>query len=541
MTQQPAAVRQLQSLAHSLREDGRVDEAFEVLLDALSTVVVRNAELELVLKKLKDARRGATSERVSAEQMSLLTTLLAAATDEGAEPDIEAEAEADAALEEEIEEAQAGNGEGEAKPKRRRNAGIHMDDLPVEVTEVPVPDDKADWEVIGYDTTVRLRYKRAHFYREEIRTPVLRAPELDDGGEIEIVKLRDQVPPTLVTGSLAGTDVIAGLLVSKYERHMPLHRFHRAVLSEQGLNLPVSTLCDWAAHGGDACRRLASALRERVLDSFLVRTDATGIRVLSKEGPDGIHRGTIWCYVGQSAEPEKPPDVYFHYTTTGEGETGPWSVLAGRQGYVQADALNVYDRVFNGLAANATEVGCNAHARRKFKTLLPDEARAAYVVQLIRRAYRVEKLASKKWLSPEERTALRQKKTRPIFDDKLRPYLERLIAADHPSSPLRDAAQYYINHWDALTRFIDDGRLPLDNNDVERQLRAVRLGENNYLFAGSDAAAERLAAILSVLATCRAHDINTLDYLTDAFNRLAQGASASQIRDMLPDRWTPEA
>jgi hypothetical protein len=362
----------------------------------------------------------------------------------------------------------------------------------------------------------------------------MRAPDLDDDGNTVIMAATEAVPPTLRSGSLAAADVIAGLVVNKYERHLPLHRLSRAALADQGLSLPVSTLADWAADGGDACRRIAGVIEQRLLDRWLVRTDATGLRVLDAEGAT---RGTIWCYVGWDREPDKPPDVLFVYTPTGEGETGPWAMLAGRSGYVQADALNIYDRVYNGTVANAIEVGCLAHARRKFVDLLPDEKRAAYVVQLIRRAYRIETLADTKKMSIDERTALRDSRTRPIFEKKLLPYLERLKTDDVPTAPIVAAATYMTNHWAALTRFLDDGGLPLDNNFVEAQLRAVRLGENNYLFAGSHAAAERTAAILTVLATCRAHGANTFDYLEALFTRLARPIAGLELAEWTPGRW----
>ncbi|MCB9507194.1 MAG: IS66 family transposase [Myxococcales bacterium] len=522
-----------------LLDSGNVDDARDLVVGALSALAVRNAELELLLKKARDAGRGATSEKVTPEQLSLLAALLADATPEDAEPSVEAEMCADAALDQEIvdataqaEAAAAAGATGESARKKTRNRALRLDSLRVEETVLPIPEDKADWRLLGYDETQRIRFSPAHFYRELIKSPVLEAPELDDDGNTRIVKCTDQVPPTLQPGCVAGNDVIAAVLTMKYERHMPLHRMRRAFLADQGLDLPVSTLCDWAALGGKACERLAKELRDDVLASWLTMTDATGLRV--NDPKSGVYRGTIWCVIGRAEDPDKPPNVLFEFTENGEGETGPWTMFEGRTGYVMADANNVYDRIYNGRRGHAIEVGCNAHAVRDVKGLLPADPRGAYIVQLIRRAYRLETLADAKCMSHEQRAELRQQRTRPLFEDKLKPYLAQLIAQSIPSDPLRKAAQYYINHWTALTRFLDDGRLPLDNNAVESALRVVRLGENNYLFAGSTEAAKRLAAILTVIATARAHGHNIADYLTRAFDGIATRDWDASVRDLLP-------
>lgn len=462
----------------------------------------------------------------------------------------EEEERADAALDTEIAEAVEAAGaaadadsraadddteaSSETRKERKRNRWIDQEALETTVIEHDVPEAMKDWERIGTDEVVRLRFQPARFFKELHRIPVMLDPELDADGNTRIVSCFDDVPPTLSARSLAAPDVIAGLLVNKYERHLPLHRIHRAALADQGVDLPVSTLADWAALGGEACVRIRDIIQHRLFRRWLVRTDATGLRVLD---PDGAVRGTIWCYVGQSREPDEPPDVLFVYTPTGEGETGPWAMLEGREGYVQADALNIYDRVFNGDVAHAVEVGCLAHGRRRFVDLLPEEPRAAYVVQLVRRAYRLETLADAKGMTVDERTELREARTRPLFVDKLLPYLQRLKASDVPTAPIVAAATYMTNHWAALTRFLDDGGLPLDNNFVESQLRAVRLGENNYLFAGSHEAADRTAAILTVLATCRAHGANTFDYLDAMLTRLARPIARTELEQWTPGRW----
>jgi hypothetical protein len=271
-------------------------------------------------------------------------------------------------------------------------------------------------------------------------------------------------------------------------------------------------------------------LAARVLRAYVVRTDATGLKVLEPKRAENIERGTMWCYVGDDR------DVVFRYTPTGEGATGPWQFLAGRRGYIQADAAGVFDRLFNGRQARAVEVGCWAHARRKFVTLADTDFRVAYPLQLIRRLYRLEYLADLQELAPEERAALRGERTRDALNG-LERWLAVTVTQEPPGSELAKASQYCLNHWTALTRFLDDGHLSPDNNLCEQQLRDVALGRKNYLFAGSHDAARRIAALYSLMRTCAQHDVPPLPYLTHVLRKLAAGWDPNRLEELLPDRW----
>src|SRR5213083_895073 len=155
-----------------------------------------------------------------------------------------------------------------------------------------------------------------------------------------------------------------------------------------------------------------------------------------------------------------------------EGATGAWEFLSGRSGYVQAEAASVFDRVFNGRVASAVEVGCWSHSRRKLTELQDMDCRVAYPLKLIARLYRIEHLADAKGLSPDERAALRQERSQPVLE-KLRRWLAATHGSEPPASDLAKAAAYMINHWVALTRFVQDGRLKLDNNFVYADIGIV--------------------------------------------------------------------
>jgi transposase len=294
--------------------------------------------------------------------------------------------------------------------------------------------------------------------------------------------------------------------------------------------IPVSTLADWVAGVADRVEPLVDVIAQRVLKSHVARTDATGLKVLDPSSAENIERGTMWCYVGDDR------DVVFRYTPTRDGASGPWSFLAGCSGYIQADAASVFDRLFNGQVASATEVGCWAHARRRFVDLADTDCRVAYALQLIRRLYRLEDLADAQQLSFEERAKLREERSLIVLD-KLKRWLLKTYEKELPSSALARAAGYCLNQWTALTRFIADGRLDLDNNICEQQLRDIALGRKNYLFAGSHDAARRTATLYSLMRTCAQHGVPPLPYLTDVLRKLAHGWDTDRIEELLPDRW----
>lgn len=526
--------RQIQHAASELIEDGKPDEAVELTLSALHAVLKENVRLDLLIQKLRASKAGKSgSEKIDAEQLSLLLELLEAETGKDEEPDIESELVADATLDAEIEQAEDEAAEDKPKDKRKRNKALQTPNLEERHTYLDVPEHQLDWEIVGESLTERLRWSPASFFKEIIHQPVVQDPTPQEDGSAGDTTV--SAPPTIVPDGMPGNDVVAMLLLRKYAEHTTLYRLHEQFLREQGVDIPRSTLGDWVAWGGRGLQRLMPALLQHATTSFLVGIDATGLRVLDS-GPDHVHRGTFHQYRGASGL-DGPATIVFDYTPTGEAEDGPWRVLAGREGYVQADASNSFDRLFNGKVASAVEVGCHFHARRPFKNN-DDDPRSAYVLQLVRRLFRFETLADTKKMTIEERTAQRQKRSLPILK-KLKRYLAKLIRDGTPDDPLIKGANYYINHWDALTRFTEDGRLPLTNNAVEYEFRAVRIGERNYLFAGSDEAAARAAAIYSILATARSHGHNLFDYLVNVLDQLSHPMAQDQLVELLPHRWNP--
>jgi transposase len=531
----PSPLDQIRETAHALLAQGQVDETWEFFLAALDAVLVKNRELELLVLKLRRERIGRHAERLDPRQIALLFETLLAQGGPGQAIDPDAEAREDAALDREIADAEQ-VGAGTTSRRRRktrktdpgwRTSGVERH---VHVIEVPVADRTCPtchdlMNRLGVDVTRRLEYVPGHFVEHESHR------EKWACGRCKDTVITAPAPSQVLLRSAAGASVLAHLVVSKFADHTPLHRLHR-IYARSGADIPVSTLADWVAGVGALVEPLVERLAARVLEAHIVRTDATGLKVLDPRSAEHIEVGSVWAYIGDDR------DVLFRYTPTGEGVTGPWTFLAGRTGYVQADAATVFDRLFTGQVAHAVEVGCLAHARRRLVALQDMDCRVAYPLKLIARLYRIEHLADARGLAPDDRAALRRERSAPVLE-KLHRWCRLTRAQEPPSTDLAKAAGYVVNHGQALSRFLDDGRIDLDNNLCEAQLRDIALGRKNYLFSGSHEAAQRAAGLYSLMRTCAQYGVPPLPYFTDILTKLAAGWTRSRLDQLLPHCWQP--
>lgn len=524
-----AALHQIRQSAQALIAEGKTDETWELLFAALEAVLSRNSNLELLVLKLRRAHTRSGSEQIDLKQLSLLFDELARQSDPDWEPDLEAEAQADAELDREIEEAERQAPRGKRK-QRKRTAGWKTRGVQQEVHRVEVPPEERrcvdcgrDKRLLGVDVTRRLEFIPARFVEHEYHAEKYACGHCKNG------VICAPAPAQVLERSAASSSLLAHVVTSKFVDHTPLHRLHR-MYERLGADIPVSTLSDWTAAVGDLIEPLVDRLFTRVQQAFILRTDATGLRVLDPTSPGNIQRGTIWCLVGDDR------DVVFRYTPTGEGESGPWKFLAGREGYIQADAASVFDRLFNGEAASAIELGCWSHARRKLHALQDTDCRVAWPLKLIARLYRIEHLADAQGLDAEARARMRQHRSQAVLKQ-LQSWYVIMARNEPPSSELAKAAAYAINHWEALIRFVKDGRISPDNNVCELQFRDIALGRRNYLFAGSHDAARRAANLYSLTRTCAQHGIPPLVYLTDILDKIAAGWTIDRLDELLPHRW----
>jgi transposase len=342
-------------------------------------------------------------------------------------------------------------------------------------------------------------------------------------------------PPSPIARGLAGPGLLAHVIVSKFGDHLPLYRCER-MLARFGVNLSRSTLCDWLAQSAALLRPLWELLHARVLESRVVQTDDTPVRVQAQAGV-AAHQGRLWVQVGDAGHRYL---VYF-YSPNREGQW-PQAFLAGYAGFLQCDAYAGYDALF--ATGAVVEVGCWAHARRKFfEAQKTDPEGSLYALGVIRQLYAVEReaaeQANEQELSRPEfealRLRLRQEKAVPLLKS-LGEWLDKQAAAVLPKNPLGEAAGYARNLWAALQVYTTAGFLEIDNNAAERALRAVAIGRKNYLFFGSDLGGETAAVLYTFTQTCQALGIEPWRYLRDMLERLPCWPE-DRLEELLPDRW----
>lgn len=383
-------------------------------------------------------------------------------------------------------------------------------------------------ERIGEVVSERLEYKPAELYvKQHIRFKY-------GGCAQDSCILTADMPTLPVARSIAGPSLLSKIIVDKYEFHQPLHR-QQSQLARQGIKLNGNSFYDWLCQTFALLAVLYEALKKDVLTCPIINTDDTPSKVRVK-GETKAKKGYFWIYVG-SEEKLKPLSAVYIYTQTREGK---WAqeFLADYEGYIQADAFSGYDKLFNEEDVNhpRVEVGCMMHARRGFFkiTTQTKKAGAAHMgLSYIQNLYKIEEKI--KNYSPEERYQVRQEEAVPILNE-FKTWLDATAIRALKKSPLLKAAQYCLNHWDALTRYTEDGRLDIDNGISERGMRPIGLGRNNWISLGSHVGGELAALFYSFIETCKLHKINSYEYFTDVLTRI-QDYPASRIEELLPYNW----
>lgn len=369
---------------------------------------------------------------------------------------------------------------------------------------------------IGETTTEKLEYIAARPKVVVLARAKYACPRCHDG----VVEAPG--PPQAIEKSLAAEGLLAQVIVAKYVDHLPLYR-QAHIFAREGLDLSRSTLCDWTADVADALAPIGDQIRREIVAADYLQTDDTSITILTE--PAGRLTGRIWTYLDPLAR-----QVVYEATPTHAGHE-PATLLAPFRGTLQADAYTGYDALYR--TGRITELGCWAHARRYFVEALATDARAAPMLVQIRQLYHVEDEAAA--LAPDERGRRRREQAAPILAviDRERRALAEVVL---PKSPLGDAVRYLGNQWDALQRFVDDGRVAIDNNRAENQLRGIALGRKNWLFAGSLAGAKRAALLYSLVQSCRLAEVSPFEYLKDVLIRIATHPQA-QIAQLTPRAW----
>ncbi|MGH0003866.1 IS66 family transposase [Pseudovibrio ascidiaceicola] len=504
---------QLQEKSVALEEKKALLLAKDTQIQLKKEVITR---LEKLVADFKAAQFGRRSEKCDPDQFELaledLETAIAAT----------------------LAEAESRPSQTKPRKKRKTNRG----NLPVHLPRIEVVIDPEDTtcscgcacHVIGEDVSERLEVIPA-----QLRVIVTRRPKYACRACEEGVK-QAPAPDHIIEAGLPTETTLAHVITSKYADHCPLYR-QAQIYARQGIDLDRSTLADWVGRSAYELKPVYEALLKQLKNSGKLFMDETPAPVLDP-GRRKTKTGYFWALARDDRPWNglEPPGVVFTYAPSRSGEVAE-EILNGFDGVLQVDGYAGYNRLLKRRKNPVVLAYCWAHARRKLHEVARNKTApiAEDGVRRIAELYRIEKTIRGK--SSDERLSLRQKLSKPVIEE-FEEWLTGHRAKVSRKSPLGEALGYIARYWQGLIRFLDDGRIELDSNAVERTIRPIALNRKNSLFAGHDAGAENWAIIASLIETCKLNGINPYAYLTDTLAKIAKGHKQSKINALLPWNFT---
>ena len=470
-----------------------------------------------IIAELQRHRFGRRSERLDPEQLAL------------ALEDVEQMlAAADAAAEKDDTPPPT------AVRKRQINRGALPLHLPREEIVIDVADKTCACcgglkHCIGEDVAERLDVIPAQFKVIVTRRPKYACAAC--AGEV----VQAPAPERLIENGIPTEALVAHVLVAKYADHAPLYR-QAQIYARQGITLDRSTLADWVGRAAFTLRPVHARLLHRLKQSTKLFADETTAPVLDP-GRGRVKKGQLWAYA-RDERPwagHAPPGVAYVYAPDRK-HARPAEHLAGFSGTLQVDGYGAYAELAQ--RGDVVLAFCWSHVRRQFYDIQVKTPAPIATEALVRIAplYAVE--AAIRGLSADERRQSRQRRSKPLVDA-LRLWLEAQLAAVSGKSTIAAAIRYALSRWDGLARFLDDGRIDIDSNVVERSIRPIALGRKNHLFAGSDGGGEHWAVIASLIETCKMNSIDPQTYLRDVLAKIVARHPMDRIDELLPFAYVP--
>lgn len=484
-------------------------------------LAVENKLLQELLRRMRIEKYGAKSEQLSDRQLALLELEPGVAAEE-----VETEAQCSDEQKQKLEEANA------PEPAKRKHPGRH--ELPAHLPRVEeilacTPEQcrcgacGAETKLIGYDTSEELDVKPAEYFVRMIKREK-RACAQCEQSTVHAAPL----PPKIVERGKASNAVVVDVIIKKYAEHQPLYRQQVNLLRDAGVDLSRMTLCGWTLTGGSWAQAIREAMRVDLLAGNYIQADETPIGVQTEGRTGSNHHAYLWQY----SRPGGP--VVFDFQM-GRGREGPKQFLGTYAGRLQSDGYGAYDQIGG---KGIVHCGCMAHLRRGFINALkvaPGEPAAEEIVRLIAQLYAVEKQARENGLNHAQRQSLRQTASAPC----LRELKAKIIATRQsvlPKSALGEACDYALRQWDRVSAYVEYGEVEIDNNWCENAMRPTVLGRKNWLHIGSEDAGPKIAAITSVIETCRRLAVNPREYLLEVLPQIPDWP-AKRIAELTPMAW----
>jgi transposase len=529
-----------QMLEHIGQQARELDLKHKLLERKDRDIAWRDAKLEKItfeIARLKRWKFGAKSEAMTAEQRLLFQDTLA---------------EDEASLRAQLAALQAGLPETPKAPKaprakpRRQPLPEHLERVEhrhePEDTGCPTPECGRPMVRVGEDVSEKLDIIPAKFFVHRHIYGKWACRCCSQRGEGRLVQ--EPAEPDVVDGGIPASGLVAHTLISRFVDHLPYYRLE-AINARSGVHTPRSTLSSWGGAGGVALEPLYDAQKRFVLSAAVLHGDETPVPLL-EPGKGKTARAYIWAYARGELDPHQGVIYEFctgrgaHFPLAFLGGQGPPYAEAAWQGTLVCDQYAGYGALLDARAfPHRRAAGCVAHARRKYEEMTKPGAGASPValeaLQRLARIYHVEGYFA--GMTPEQRLDGRQRLSRPLWDELhvwLR--LERSRVAD--GSRIAQAIDYSLNHWQALTRHLEDGAVPIDNNLIERQIKPWKLGAKNWLFIGSELAGQRAAVVMSLVQSAKLNGLDPWAYLRDVLARIHSHPS-HRIDELLPHRWRP--
>ena len=515
-----AALRVMLLEARAERDAERAEKVR--LVTERDQLAVQNDRLRHLLRQIQRMQFGRRSERLDPDQLNLALEDL-----EQAVAETEAEQEkADPALKRVRAE------------KRRAVRGSMPEHLPrvevvIEPEDIACPCCGGAMQVIGEDRSQRLDMIPAQYQVVVTRRPKYACRQCQEG------VVQASAPARLIEGGLPTERLVAHVLVTKYADHAPLYR-QCQIMARQGIAIDRSVLAFWVGYAAAEVKPLWRLMREELLRSTKLFADETTAPVLDP-GRGRTKKGYFWA-LARDDRPWRggaPPAVVYTYAPGRSGEVAA-ALLKGYSGVLQTDGYTVYGQLAHPKRGGGalTQAFCWAHWRRQWFDLAKSPAPVATeALERIAALYRIE--AEIRGTSAEERRAARQEQSRPLVAA-LKVWLEKMLLQLPSGSTLAQVIRYGLSRWDGFTLFLDDGRVEIDSNTVERSIRPIVLTRKNALFAGSDEGAENWAVLASLIETCKLHGVNPEAYFTDVLTRLVNNWPNSRLAELLPWAWRPD-
>lgn len=491
------------------------------LAEQLDRSVAEQNKYQGLLRELLEAQRNRKSETLSKEQLALFEAAWQAHS-----------SDAESAAEEDDDDLDGNAGVGSHPDETRKQKRGGRQPLARHLKRERIVHDLPETEkhCAGCDQDLRLIAEESSERYEYIPASMKVIQDVCLKYACDCTVRTATKPPQPIEKSTAGASLLAQVIVAKWADHQPLHRQEK-MLARHGIEVSRKTMGGWMARCAALLDPLYQLMKKELLSSKIIGTDDTSVKVLDRKLPFA-RIGRIWPYVGDAHHPV----IVYDYTPT-RARAGPAKFLEGYRGYLQADAYSVYDAFFKS-TRGMTEVGCWMHARRYlFKALESDESRMGPALHLIARLYAVEERAKALSLSAEQRRALRQRVSTRLLD-KLHQYLLGLQSEVLPKSPSGAAVRYALNQWEALTRFLEDGELEIDNGATERANRDIALGRGNWTFFGSDAGGKTAAVLRSFVASCKRCSVEPFAWFHDVLARIP-AHPLIRLNELLPHNWKP--